>query len=131
MLKVKGYASVPGGTRPRRPMLERRGRSRMKISGANISATEAAARVYQAQTGGAAKLKRGGADRRFDSITLSGGDGVRSSFEMELRGKISQEVRTATSSGQVAALREQVQSGTYEVDTRAIAQKMLLMEEAV
>ena len=102
----------------------------MKISGANIPATEAA-RVYQAQAGGAAKLQRGGASRRFDSITLSGGDGARSSFEMELRGRISQEIRTATSSGQIAALREQVQSGNYQVDPRAIAKKMLLMEEAV
>ena len=76
-------------------------------------------------------MQRGGASRRFDSITLSGGDGARSSFEMELRGRISQEIRTATSSGQIAALREQVQSGNYQVDPRAIAKKMLLMEEAV
>ena len=102
----------------------------MKVSGANISATEAA-RVYQAQAGGAAKSRRSGAGRRFDSITLSGGDGTRGSFEMELRGRISQEVRTATSFGQIAALREQVQNGTYEVDTRALAQKMLLVGEAV
>ena len=99
----------------------------MKISGANISAAEAAARVYQTQSGGAAKAQRGSVNRRFDSITLSG-DGTRSSFEMELRGKISQEVRTATSSGQVAALREQVQSGTYQFDARETARKMLLME---
>lgn len=127
MLKVKGCVNTRNSACLRRPMLERRGRSRMKISGANISATEAA-RVYQAQAGGLAKLQRGGTSRRFDSITLSGGDGTRGSFEMELRGKISQEVRTATSSGQIAALREQVQNGTYQVDTRAIAQKMLLME---
>ena len=102
----------------------------MKISGANISATEAA-RVYQAQAGGAAKLQRGGASRRFDSITLSNSDAAHSSFEMELRGKLSREVRTATSSGQIAALREQVQNGTYQVDAHEIAKKMLLMGEAV
>lgn len=102
----------------------------MKISGANISATEAA-RVYQAQAGGVTKSQKSGANRRFDSITLSGGDGTHSSFEMELRSRISQEVRTATSSGQVAALREQVQSGTYQVDPREIAKKMLLVGEAV
>ena len=100
----------------------------MRIPGANISATETAARVYQGQQGGAAKTQRGSARRRFDSITLSGGDGKRSSFEMELRGKISQEVRTATSSGQIAALREQVQNGTYQIDARETARKMLLME---
>ncbi len=101
----------------------------MRIPGANnISAAETAARVYTGQSGGTARVQRGGAERRYDSITLTGGDGKRSSYEMELRGKISQEVRTATSSGQVAALREQVQNGTYEVDARAIARKMLLME---
>ena len=100
----------------------------MKISGASTSAMEAAARVYQGQQGGIAKTQRGSIDRRFDSITLSGGDGKRSSFEMELRGKISREVRTATSSGQIAALREQVQNGTYQVDARGTARKMLLME---
>ena len=102
----------------------------MKISGANISAAEAA-RVYQAQAGSLTRSERNGASRRFDSITLSGGDGVRGSYEMELRGRISQEVRTATSSGQVAALREQVQNGTYQVDVREIAKKMLLIGEAV
>ena len=100
----------------------------MKISGASINTAEAAARAYQAQSGGTAKMQRSGASRRFDSIMLSGGEGTRSNFEMALRGKISQEVRTATSSGQVAALREQVQSGTYQVDARETARKMLLME---
>ena len=100
----------------------------MKISGANVSAAEAAARAYQGQSG--AKLQRSESNRRFDSVTLSEG-GVRGSFEMELRGRLSQEVRTATSSGQVAALREQVKNGTYQVDAREIAKKMLLLGEAV
>ena len=101
----------------------------MKISGANISATETAGRIYQNQSG-TAKLQRGGVSRRFDSVTLSDSN-TRGSYEMELRGKISQEVRTATSSGQIAALREQVQNGTYQVDAREIARKMLLLGEAV
>ncbi|MBE7005196.1 MAG: flagellar biosynthesis anti-sigma factor FlgM [Ruminococcaceae bacterium] len=105
------------------------GVSGMKISGANVSAAETAARAYQAQSG-AAKLQRNESNRRFDSVTLSE-DGVRGSFEMELRSKLSQEVRTATSSGQVAALREQVRNGTYQVDAREIARKMLLLGEAV
>ena len=99
----------------------------MRIPGANISAAESAARVYQGQNGGMKKVQRGGSDRRFDSVTLSVGDGARG-YEMELRGKISNEVRTATTSGQVAALREQVQNGTYKVDARETARKMLLME---
>ena len=100
----------------------------MRIPGANISAAEAAGRVYQGQNGGAKKAQRSGSDRRFDSIMISKRDGARSSYEMELRGRISNEVRTATTSGQVAALREQVQNGTYQVDARETARKMLLME---
>ena len=99
----------------------------MRIPGANISAAETAARVYQGQNGGVKKVYRGG-ERRFDSVMLSTSEGVRANYEMELRGKISNEVRTATTSGQVAALREQVQNGTYQVDARETARKMLLME---
>jgi len=102
----------------------------MKISGANISSAEMAARVYQSQAS-AVKTQRGGISRRFDSVMLSTAEGTRSTYEMDLRGKLSQEVRTATSSGQVAALREQVRSGTYQVDARELAKKMLLLGEAV
>ena len=59
---------------------------------------------------------------------LSTQESGRSSYEMALRGKISNEVRTATTSGQIAALREQVQNGTYQVDARETARKMLLVE---
>ncbi len=100
----------------------------MRIPGANISAAETAGRVYQGQNGGTKKVQRSSNERRFDSIMLSKGDGMRSSYEMELRGRLSNEVRTATTSGQVAALREQVQNGTYKVDARETARKMLLME---
>ena len=100
----------------------------MRIPGANISAAEAAARAYQGQNGGMRKVQRGGSDRRFDSVMLSTAENARGSYEMELRGKISNEVRTATTSGQVAALREQVQNGTYQVDARETARKMLLVE---
>ncbi len=100
----------------------------MKISGANIAASEAAARTYQSQNSAAARTKESGTSRRFDSVMLTGAGGARSSFEMELRSRISHEVRTATTSGQVAALREQVQRGEYKIDAREIAKKMLLTE---
>ena len=99
----------------------------MQIMGANIAGMSEAARVYQSQAGGAAKLQKGSAPNRFDSIMLSRSGGTRSAYEMELRSSISRDVRTATSVGQVAQLREQVRSGTYEVDAREIAKKMLLL----
>ena len=48
---------------------------------------------------------------------------------MELQGKLSQEVRTATTTGTLNALRQEVQSGRYQVDARSIAKKLLLMGE--
>ena len=102
----------------------------MKISGTNIPAMSEAARVYQSQTSGAQKASKSSALNRFDSIMLSRRDSVRSEREMALRGRLSQEVRTAASSGQVAQLREEVRNGTYRVDAREIARKMLLLGEA-
>ena len=66
--------------------------------------------------------------RRFDSVSI---DNRRGSFEMELRGKLKQEIRAATSSGQIAELRERVQDGSYQPDVTAIARKMLLIGGAV
>ena len=67
------------------------------------------------------------AARRFDSVTIRGGDGRQNAYAMELRSKISQDVRTATSSGKIAELRDQIRSGAYHIDPLAIAGKMLLL----
>ncbi len=84
-------------------------------------------RTYQSQLYAAPQPQRTEPDsRRFDSVTIA----ASSSRLMELRGKIAQEVRTATSSGQVSALREQVQNGTYQPDAMEIARRMLLIPEA-
>lgn len=64
-------------------------------------------------------------EHNFDTVTI-GSDG---SFRQSLLSKISQEVRTATTTGTVNALREQVQAGTYQVDAGAIARKMLFLGE--
>ena len=67
--------------------------------------------------------------RRFDSVQIS--EGGQGSHQLELKSRLSQEVRTATSTDMIAALREQVRTGTYTPDPTAIARKMLLAEEAV
>ena len=86
-------------------------------------------RAYQsAQTGGSQQIQKNTSARRFDSVSL--GNDHRGAFELELHSKISQDVRTATSSGQINALREQIQSGTYQPDPMEIARKMLLFSES-
>lgn len=66
--------------------------------------------------------------RRFDSFSIS--ENGQDSRRLALKGRLSQEVRTATSTDMIAALREQVRSGTYQPDPAAIARKMLLAGEA-
>jgi len=68
------------------------------------------------------------ATEKFDQITLSSHEGE-DPYKMELQSKLSQEVRTATTTGTLTALRDQVQSGQYQVDARSIAKKLLLLGE--
>ena len=98
--------------------------------GAKIPGTSGLARGYKTQTYSAPQAARGEFARRFDSVTISGaGADAGGSYALELKGRLTQEVRTATSSDMVAALREQVQNGAYQPDPREIARKMLLMED--
>lgn len=100
----------------------------MMIPGdARITGAAGISRAYPAKTrSSAAAQKSDAGGRHFDSVTISENSGA-NTFAMELKSKLTQEVRTATSSDQIAAIREQVQNGTYEVDAREIAKKMLLM----
>lgn len=47
----------------------------------------------------------------------------------ETSGQLVQQIRTRPSRQELEALREQVSSGTYQVDAKEIAARMLLMEE--
>lgn len=50
------------------------------------------------------------------------------SFQKQLVGKLSQEVRAAsTTTGTVAALRGQVETGEYQIDPHAIARSLLFV----
>ncbi len=69
-----------------------------------------------------------GSTQRFDKILISSRESVRRGIETRhLTSRLAQEVRTATSSSQVTKLREQVQSGAYQVEPMEIARKMLLV----
>lgn len=85
-------------------------------------------RVNKPRAYGTAAARQGSAAEKFDQVTLSAHEGE-DPIKMELQSKLSQEVRTATTTGALVSLRDQVQSGQYQVDARSIAKKLLLLGE--
>ena len=85
--------------------------------------------VSQIRTHGTpASAQPSGAGEKFDKVTLSAREGE-DPYKLELQSKLSQEVRTATTTGTVTALREQVQKGEYRINAESIAKKLLLLGE--
>ena len=84
--------------------------------------------VYPAKTGRNDRVKAGPGTNKYDSVTISQASGD-SRFHMALVSRLSQEVRTATTTGDIAALRQQVASGQYSPDPMAIAARMLFLGE--
>lgn len=72
-----------------------------------------------------------GESGKFDSITLSTTRDDTSRFHKELVGRLTQEVRAATTTGDIRALRQQVASGNYKPDPSAIAARMLFLGEGL
>ena len=99
--------------------------------GANVSPAAGLSRTYpQGQSWGLASAqKEETLTRRFDSVMISEIGGEKAA--LELKSRLSYEVRTATSTDMVSSLREQIQNGTYRPDPMEIARKMLLMGESV
>lgn len=61
----------------------------------------------------------------YDSITISPAPTGEDRFQMDLVSRLSNEIRTNTTTGDIQSLREQVAAGTYQVDASAIAARML------
>ena len=101
--------------------------------GASLTQAAGAVRAYQPQpqahAAAPAPAVKEDMARRFDSVTIS--EKWDENSVMAVKGRLSQEVRTATSTDRIAALREQIRSGAYQSDPMQIAKKMLLMGEAV
>ena len=85
-------------------------------------------KVYNTKAGRDTRTKMSPGSN-FDSVTLSA-PGQDNRF-MDLVSKLSQEVRTATTTGDIAALRQQVADHTYTPDPSAIAARILLLGEGV
>ena len=87
--------------------------------------------VSQIRTHGTpASAQPSGAGEKFDKVTLSAREGE-DPYKLELQSKLSQEVRTATTTGDVAALRQQVADHAYTPDPMAIAARILRLGEGV
>ena len=103
----------------------------MMISGAltttTLSKPVELQRTYQPQQSATAQSAKPSLTRRFDSVTISGETMPFSA--LRARSQLENEVRTATSSGAVSALHEEVEEGTYQPDCMEIARKMLLFGE--
>jgi len=69
-----------------------------------------------------------GESGKYDSITLSTTTDGTSRFK-DLVGRLTQEVRAATTTGDIRALHREVSSGTYQPDASAIAARMLFITE--
>ncbi len=64
---------------------------------------------------------------KYDQVTISAHED--DPFMMEMKSRIAQDVRTATTTGEIRTLHDQVQAGEYKIDAGNIARKMLLLGE--
>ena len=84
-------------------------------------------KVYGAKAGRSARAPVSSDSGKYDSVTLS--SPWQDNQFMGLVSKLSQEVRTATTTGDIAALRQQVADHTYIPDPSSIAARILLLGE--
>lgn len=64
---------------------------------------------------------------KYDSVTLSASQRGENRKFMDIVSRLSQEVRTATTTGDIQTLRQQVTSGQYMPDPMNIAARMLML----
>ena len=88
----------------------------------------APAKVYRTKTERESRAQIVSGNNNYDSVTLST-PSQDSRFHMGLVSRLSQEVRTATTTGNIAALRQQVASGQYTPDPMSIAARILFLGE--
>lgn len=91
-----------------------------------ISSVNRTKTYYPAQKRGA--LSQPAPGPNYDSVDLSAPAGRRS-FQMEMVGRLAQEVRTANTTGDIQELRRSVSAGEYRPDPMSIAGRMLFLVE--
>lgn len=81
---------------------------------------------YPAQKRGAVVQPAAGHNYDFAEFSAPAG---RKSFQMEMVSRLSREVRTANTTGDIQELRREVSAGEYRPDPMAIAGRMLFLVE--
>ena len=87
------------------------------------------AKVYRAGTEREPRVQTPAGHNNYDSVTLSSVSTEESRFHMAMVGRLSQSVRTATTTGDIHALRQQVAAGQYTPDPASIAARILFLGE--
>ena len=85
------------------------------------------AKVYRTKAGHNERAKASPETNKYDSVSISAPS--QDSRFLGLVGKLSQEVRAATTTGDITSLRQQVASGESTPDPTAIAARMLFFGE--
>lgn len=101
-------------------------------SGYGAISALAPTQVYRTAKGQEHRVRAPGEkSNKYDSVSFSAPSSGEDKFRMALVGRLTQEVRAVNTTGDIAALRAQVASGTYAPDPMAIARRMLLLGEEV
>lgn len=87
------------------------------------------AKVYRKTAAAGSRAQAVSSPSNFDSVTLSTISSKESRFHMDTVGRLSQEVRAATTTGAINTLRQEVASGTYTPDPMAMAARILFLGE--
>lgn len=94
-------------------------------SGISRAAAAKLYNAYQPVERASRPAEAAAAHGNYDSFTISSAPTGEDRFQMELVSRLSHEIRTSTTTGDIQALRAQVANGTYQVDASAIAARML------
>ena len=96
-------------------------------SGYSAISSIAPPKVYRTKAGRETRAQTTVGGSNYDSFTLS--TPSQDSRFLGLVSRLSQEVRTATTTGDIATLRQQVSAGQYTPDPMSIAARMLFLGE--
>lgn len=102
----------------------------MLTSGYSSISALAPTQVYRTAKGQENRTRVSGErTNNYDSVSFSAPASGEDKFRMALVGRLTQEVRAAHTTGDIAALRAEVAAGNYTPDPVAIARRMMLLGE--